>query len=419
MPETHKKTLLVVDDDAMLLDVLEGILADLRDEWDMTFLKSGEEALEALGRSPVDLVLADIHLAGMGGIHLLSDIKARYPHTIRIACSGCAHPNTIVQSLEVAHQYLPKPLTLATLKATLSRAHELQSRLANPALQQLVSNIKALPSIPTVYQELDAAMQSPHASINTAAVIIAKDMAMLSKILQVVNSAYFGLRRTISSPAHALSLLGLDRVKGLVLTVKLFEQCTQTGSLPVPLEQLWRHGLTTAVGARAIAKLEGAGSLAIENAFMAGLLHDIGLLVLNTNFPDRYREVFRLIKEEERQVLQAEREVFGATHADVGAYLLGIWGLHEVIVEAVAFHHEPSPTQQDNPRVLAAVHVANALDEETDRTVTGGIASEISTEYLTSCRLDRRIAAWRAAYRESASPDGGPIAEPASPAARR
>lgn len=116
MPETHKKTLLVVDDDAMLLDVLEGILADLRDEWDMEFFKSGEEALEALARSPVDLVLADIHLAGMGGIHLLSDVKDKYPHTIRIACSGCAHPNTIVQSLEVAHQYLPKPLTLATLK---------------------------------------------------------------------------------------------------------------------------------------------------------------------------------------------------------------------------------------------------------------------------------------------------------------
>lgn len=116
MPETQKKKLLVVDDDAMLLDVLEGILADLRDEWDMTFLKSGEEALEALSRAPVDLVLADIHLAGMGGIHLLSDIKEKYPHTIRIACSGCAHPNTIVQSLEVAHQYLPKPLTLATLK---------------------------------------------------------------------------------------------------------------------------------------------------------------------------------------------------------------------------------------------------------------------------------------------------------------
>ncbi|WP_447983086.1 HDOD domain-containing protein [Nitrospira sp. Nam74] len=408
MSETHKKKLLVVDDDVMLLDVLEGILTDLRDEWDMEFFKSGEEALEALARSGVDLVLADIHLAGMGGIHFLSNVKEKYPNTIRIACSGCAHPNTIVQSLEVAHQYLPKPLTLATLQMTLSRAHELQSRLANLGLQQLVSTIKALPSIPTIYQELDAAMQSPHASINTAAVIIAKDMAMLSKILQVVNSAYFGLRRTISSPAHALSLLGLDRVKGLVLTVKLFEQCAQTRALPVPLEPLWRHGITTAVVARAIAKSEGAGSLAIENAFMAGLLHDIGLLVLNTNFPDRYREVFRLIKEDGRQVLQAEREVFGATHADVGAYLLGIWGLHEVIVEAVAFHHEPRPTQQDNSRVFAAVHVANALDEDSDRTVTGGIASEISTEYLMACHLNDRLPAWRDTYCQSASPQDNP-----------
>ncbi|HKN87833.1 MAG TPA: response regulator [Nitrospiraceae bacterium] len=415
----HKKKLLVVDDDAMLLDVLEGILGELRNEWDMQFFTKGEEALEALTRWPVDLVLADIHLAGMGGIHFLSDIKNRYPHTIRIACSGCAHPNTIVQSLEVAHQYLPKPLTLAALKATLSRAHELQDRLSNAALQQLVSNIQALPSIPTIYRELEDAMQSPHASINTAAGIIAKDMAMLSKILQVVNSAYFGLRRTISSPAHALSLLGLDRVKGLVLTVKLFEQCTQTGPLPVSLEQLWKHGLATAVSARAIAQLEGAGSLAVEHAFMAGLLHDIGLLVLNTNCPDRYWEVFRLIKEDGRQSPIAEREVFGATHADVGAYLLGIWGLHEVIVEAVAFHHEPKPNQQNHGGVPAAVHVANALDEERDPAVTGGTATEISAEYVATRDSEGRIQAWREIYRHAVSSDTNPAAESSFPSARR
>jgi HD-like signal output (HDOD) protein len=159
--------------------------------------------------------------------------------------------------------------------------------------------------------------------------------------------------------------------------------------------------------------------LAVENAFMAGLLHDIGLLVLNTNFPDRYREVFRLIKEDGRQVLQAEREVFGATHADVGAYLLGIWGLHEVIVEAVAFHHEPGITHQDNPRVLAAVHAANAFDEEGDRAITGGTASEISAEYLTACHLDDRVPAWRETYRQSASPEGSPVVESSpSPSAR-
>jgi HD-like signal output (HDOD) protein len=410
MSEAQRKRLFVVDDDAMLLEVLEGILAGLRDEWDMEFFQSGEDALVALGKSPVDLILADIHLAGMGGIHLLSEIKRTYPQTIRIACSGCAHPNTIVQSLEVAHQYLPKPLTLAVLKGILSRTHELQGRLSNTGLQQLVANIKALPSIPTVYQELEAAMQSPQASINTAAAIIAQDMAMLSKILQVVNSAYFGLRRTISSPAHALSMLGLDRVKGLVLTVTLFEQCAQTSPLPVPMEPLWTHGLTTAVNARAIAKLEGAGSLAVEHAFMAGLLHDIGLLVLNTNFPDQYREVFRLIKQEGRQVLPAEREVFGATHADVGSYLLGIWGLHEVIVEAVAFHHEPQPAQQDHARVLAAVHVANALDEESDHAVTGGIATDISTEYLTACQLNDHVQRWRETVCPSTSSDNSPTA---------
>jgi HD-like signal output (HDOD) protein len=407
VPTTSRKKLLVVDDDAMLLDVLEGILAEIRGEWDMQFLNTGEEALESLARSSVDVILADIHLVGMGGIHLLSEIKSKYPHTIRIACSGCAHPNTIVQALDVAHQYLPKPLTLATLKATLSRAYELQDRLSNAALRQLLASIQTLPSIPTIYQDLVAAMKSPHASINTAAAIIAKDMAMLSKVLQVVNSAYFGLRRTISSPAHALALLGLDLVKGLVLMVKLFEQCDRGGQLPVPLEQLWRHGLTTAINARAIATSAGAGSLAVEHAFMAGLLHDVGLLVLNTNFPDRYREVFRLIRDDGRLLLESEHEVFGATHADVGAYLLGIWGLHEAIVEAVAFHHDPRPSQQDHAHVLAGVHVANVLDEESDRMITGGTATEIAHEYLTACHVADRLPAWRETCHQS-SPNADP-----------
>lgn len=397
------KSLLFVDDDPVATEVVRGILADMQNEWSTQCVATAEEALQELSRSACDLIVSDIHLVGTGGIQLLTEVKSRYPQTIRIACSGCAHPNTIVQSLEVAHQYLPKPLTQSTLKATLARAHDLRNRVANAGLQQLVANIRTLPSIPTVYQELVAAMQSPQANMETASGIIAKDMAMLSKVLQVVNSAYFGLRRTISSPGHALALLGLDRVKALVLTVKVFEQCEQTGNLPISLEQLWRHGLTTAVNARAIAKSAGAGSLAVENAFMAGLLHDVGLLVLNTNFPDRYREVFRLIQEDTRPMLEAECEVFGATHADVGAYLLGIWGLHEVIVEAVAFHHEPPVSHQDNAHVLAAVHVANIVDEEQGPSITGGTASTIAQEYMTARRLADKIPTWRDACQSSAS----------------
>jgi putative nucleotidyltransferase with HDIG domain len=397
------KSLVFVDDDPVATEVVRGILADMQSEWSTQCVATAEEALQELSRSPCDLIVSDIHLVGTGGIQLLTEVKSRYPQTIRIACSGCAHPNTIVQSLEVAHQYLPKPLTQATLKATLARAHDLRNRVANAGLQQLVANIRTLPSIPTVYQELVAAMQSPQANMETAAGIIAKDMAMLSKVLQVVNSAYFGLRRTISSPGHALALLGLDRVKALVLTVKIFEQCEQSGNLPIPLEQLWRHGLATAVNARAMAKSAGAGSLAVENAFMAGLLHDIGLLVLNTNFADRYREVFRLIQEDTRPMLEAEREVFGATHADVGAYLLGIWGLHEVIVEAVAFHHEPPVSHQDNAHVLAAVHVANIVDEEQGLSITGGTAGTIAQEYLTARRLADKIPAWREVCQSPAS----------------
>ena len=105
------KSLLFVDDDPVATEVVRGILADMQNEWSTQCVATAEEALQELSRSACDLIVSDIHLVGTGGIQLLTEVKSSYPQTIRIACSGCAHPNTIVQSLEVAHQYLPKPLT--------------------------------------------------------------------------------------------------------------------------------------------------------------------------------------------------------------------------------------------------------------------------------------------------------------------
>ncbi|TKB32851.1 MAG: HDOD domain-containing protein [Nitrospira sp.] len=187
----------------------------LSNEWDMEFVANEEEALAILAQSSVDVILSDIHLTGMGGLQLLAEVKRRAPQVIRIASSRCAHRATIVSALEVAHQFIPMPCTAEVLKATIARAGALGARLTSESLRTVIAGIRTLPSLPHLYQELVAAMGSSTASADVATRIISQDMAMVSKLLQVVNSTFFGLRRTISSPAHAVALLGIDAVKSL------------------------------------------------------------------------------------------------------------------------------------------------------------------------------------------------------------
>lgn len=388
------KRVLFVMEDPSELSSLQTMLAPLSGEWELSFVAKAEEALAVLDQSPVDVILSGIHLTGMGGLELLAEVKRRAPHVARIASSGCAHRVTIVSALEVAHQFIPAPFTADVLKATIARASALGARLADDSLRSLIAGIRTLPSLPHLYQELVAAMGSATASADVANRIISQDMAMVSKLLQVVNSAFFGLRRTISSPAHAIALLGIDSVKSLVLSVQVFSQFEGAKRSPLPLESLWHHGLITGTSARDIAKSQDIGSIGVEGAFMAGLLHDIGLLVLATNFPDEYDEVLTGVRDHRLSVCDAERTVFKASHEDVGAYLLGLWGLSDAIVEAVAFHHHPGERVREGFSSLAAVHVANALEEARDPLTTSGIPPPIDQEYLTACGLAGHLPVW-------------------------
>lgn len=186
-------------------------------------------------------------------------------------------------------------------------------------------------------------------------------------------------------------------MKSLVLSVQVFAQFEGRKRAPIPLETMWKHGLITGTAARDIAKSQDVGSLGVEGAFMAGLLHDIGLLVLSTNFPEQYSEVLANLRHDRLSVCDAERAVFKASHEDVGAYLLGLWGVSDAIVEAVAFHHHPGERFQDGFSLLAAVHVANALEEASDPCMTGGRLTPIDAEYLNRCGLAKYLPLWHTA----------------------
>ncbi len=395
------KKILFVDDEPNVLQGLQRMLRSMRHDWEMAFAQSGQEALEVLERNPFDVVISDMRMPGMNGAQLLTEIMKRHPQAVRIILSGQSDQEAILRSIGPTHQYLAKPCDAEALKSTVARACALRDLLTSEALQQLVSRMATLPSLPGLYCEIVEALQNPEVSLNQVAEIVAKDVGMTAKILQLVNSAFFGLPRQISNVTQAIGLIGLDTIKTLVLSFQIFAQFSEARIPPSVLDALWCHSMLVAKYARQIAQSQGQDRQVIEDAFTAGLLHDAGKLALIANLPTQYAEVLAQAREEGLPLVEAEGVLLGVTHAEVGAYLLGLWGLPDPIVEALAFHHYPAKHLGQGFSPLTAVHVANALAHEMHSTEPAAVPTLVDIEYLAALGFTERLSAWQEACRRT------------------
>lgn len=398
------KRVLFVDDEPNVLQGLRRMLWPLRSEWDMEFVDSGPKALEVMAQRPFDVVVTDMRMPDMDGAQLLGEVMRRYPQTVRIVLSGHSDKEMVMRLVGPAHQYLAKPTDPDTVKETVARACALRELLSSEQLKQLVAGIKSLPSIPALYTELVEELRSPDASIRNVGEIISKDVAMTAKILQLVNSAFFGLRQQVSSPAQAAGLLGLDTIQALVLSVKIFSEFDAGRVAHFSPERLWHHIMYTAASAKAIAKAEGLDRKMVDNAFTGGLLHDVGKLVLAANFPSQYGEAAAAASAKTRSMIELERETFGATHMEVGAFLLGIWGLPDPIVEVLAFHHQPRARPGREVGPLTAVHVADVFSHEMGAGTELGMPPELDQSYLKELGVENHLEKWRELCQATGNP---------------
>lgn len=359
------KKILFVDDDPNILSGLQRMLRPMRDDWEMRFAASGVDALEMMQVQPADLIVADMRMPGMNGAELLAEVNLRYPGTIRIVLSGHADSELIMKSVSVAHQFLSKPCDAETLKLVIRKAIDQRAMLEDDRLKNVISRMGSLPSVPALYKELMAELQKPDISIDQVARVISRDPGMTAKILQLANSAFFGLRRSVSDAADAVAYLGLDHIQHLFLAVHAFMQFEPLKSGTFSIEQLWDHCMGIAVLAKSVMERQCSDKRMVKDAFTAGLLHDIGKLLLATKLPEAYSEILKETREKGTPVIALEWEEFSATHAEVGAYLLGLWGLPDAVVEATAFHHNPQ--MDTRPSVLNALHIAHARSKPPTR----------------------------------------------------
>lgn len=336
-----------MDDDPRVLEALERSLFQLDVEWEAAFANSGPAAIVELERAAYDVIVSDMRMPGMDGAALLGHARDHHPHVARIVLSGQTDEGAAVRAARVAHQFLVKPCSSETLRRVIERTLELNSWLSNAELRAVIGKVERLPSTPRLFAELSKLLDDETATIDGVVAVVRQDPAMSSKLLQVVNSSFFAISSNVSDVRTAVLRLGMKTIRNLALGIGAFDAVGELGTSAASVEKLQQRSLRIARLASRIA----AGREDPDAAFMAGLTCDVGELVipdLPSTPPER----------PDTESAEPKRPI---THAEVGGFLLGLWGLPFPIVEAVSNHHAPERCPYDRFRLPQIVWLASCL----------------------------------------------------------
>ncbi len=347
--------ILFVDDDADRLAEVRSILQDSKLGVAAAFVAHEDEAAAQLDRTNFDVLVAGVDSPRSVGARVVSDVEEGYPTVARLV-----HSKTKAARDHIgAHLFLSRPFTSQQLRQALYGTVRWRDRMGTAAISELVAGARELPSLPEVYRQIQAELNSDDPSMQRVGEIVRCDPATSIRILRVVNSALFGLRTEVGDVVQATSLLGMQTISSLALAAGLFANSTLDRRF---LEGLWIESLKVGSIARRIASDLELSRRDIEEAQLAGLMHDIGEFVMFQNWPKDFLAV------DESNRLASELALFGATHADIGGYLTAVWELPVGVVDAVTNHHTPDQGRFPNhPSPVTAVHAARALlDAEGD-----------------------------------------------------
>ena len=383
-----KTEVMFVDDEPNVLSALRRMLFPMRENWNLRFAEGGERALSMLSERPADVVVSDMRMPGMDGAELLERVEMAHPETIRIVLSGQCDRETALRAVGPTHVFLSKPCDGERIVRTIERSCRLRDAIHDRDLLACVDGLRRLPTPPQTYLDLVAELRKPDGSISATAAIVSRDIALTAKLLQIANSSFFGVGRHIGTPLQAMNFLGLDVVRALVLKVSLLTQLETAGLATAHLERFVDHGVRLGALCRRLWEDAGASGATAEEAFVAGLLHDVGALVLGAMRPELDARIEDEAASTQVPRYLVEREYLGTTHAHIGAHLLNIWGLPDNLVGAVCYHHEPLTCGHLDFGLHSVVHIADALSDP------ARFAMKIDEVYVSDLRRFDWAKAW-------------------------
>jgi len=400
--ERSKPTILFVDDERSVLDGLRRTLFGQRPVWEMLFAPGGAEALALMQAQPVDVVVTDMRMPGMDGAQLLDRVRHRWPEAVRIVLSGYSEREAIFRTIGPAHQYFVKPCAAVVLIEAINRALEVRRLLRAPELLALVSGAATVPALPKALFQLLDELQSPNGSAAEVARIIAVDVGLTAQLLKLTNSGFFyAAPHPVTDVHQAVRMLGFETVRAVAVLAGVFESFHRTNIDLEVVRRLENRSLEIGALARRIAEAQNLPGAAVEQAHCAGMLTHVGSLMLFANWSGEMAQLGAALDQSGGDIIAAEGAAFGASHSELGATLLGLWGFSDPVVEAVLFHHQPSRctyAHQSGLFTMAAVHAAQHLIKP----VPPGEAEEsfrlrgLDRDFLSAQGLWDRVPAWAA-----------------------
>lgn len=386
--------ILFVDDEASVLEGLQNRLRRYRKEWKMTFLTCGQDALDFMRDNPCEVLVTDMRMPGMDGAQLLSHVRTRHPTVIRLVLTGQTEKESMLKTLSTAHQILSKPCDAEKLKQTIEHTFGLQAKINDPKVREIISNVDGLPTLPKLNMQLAEIIAKDNYEMDDIASIIKREPSICARILQIVNSSFFGLNRNITDISEAITYIGINTLRCLVLNVELFNHFQNFSPSEIHyLKNLQQHSFLTATIAKQILTDSDLGKI----AYSAAILHDIGKLVIEAFLPEVFADIIKEAEKKQCSLYQAEKTVLGFSHAEIGAYLLTLWDLPHTIVNNIAFHHEPILAGESMLGPVGAVHVADYLAHQVSSDTEFAYPHEsISKDYLKSIGAEHKIEQWLA-----------------------
>lgn len=384
-----KRSILLVGGNETELGEVRDELARLAPTWDLLWVPTGVEALNQFTRRNWDAVIADLALGDLTGLQLLGRVLQQWPDTHRLILADLGEPDALLRCVGGVHQFLIRPCDAQRLQVVLERVFSSRIWLPTQAVQPLLGK---LPSVPSPASEYHAAVELlENDRLDAAAGVIAADPPMCAKILQLANSAAYGPVLDEADAVNSVRELGLVNVRRTLLLAHTFSAFRGFEGLHFSIEALWEHSRRVARLARRIAETEDAPPDVVTQAATAGLLHDLGKVVLAANLPDHCQRLAKLVASARLTLWDAEMDVFGATQSEVGGTLLNLWGLPMPIVEAVALYRHPARFLSNSFSPLTAVHAATALAGATD---FGAARNRLDLDYLGELNLISHIPEW-------------------------
>ena len=329
-------------------------------------------------------------------IRFLESLREKYPNVVRLFIAKSLRPNEFSRAYQTAHGVFLNKVSQHDLSKDLDRAFRLQQLLNHPQFVKYASSLGELPHIPSIVADLDQVLHSDRVVLKDVSAVIQQEPELLDKMLMLVNSSFFGMTtQPVNNLKELVSLIGFWPIRNLLVAAKLYEVMEQKSDWHgFGFEQLKQRSVLVSQLASELCYTSNMDQTLQSQSRLAGVFLDIGMIVLATFDAEKYHQVMIRAQELNQPLYVVEKMLLGATHAQIGAFLLDRWGVAPELVHAVLFHHTPNASGDVDFSVLTASHLADSLLPPLFNAMGINMGGRLSRDYLNSLGVINRLPSW-------------------------